>query len=131
MFVVFSVSAAVPAPQQLNFQRKIVELRHLNNLRYRAPPYLLHVFSQKMNFFAVFVGYNVATGSSCIGTKYNTILEDDSNNCCSSFCFFWLFKSILQQKLIAMVGKTKENCNIRKKSRYVSITIGLRLRVMT
>lgn len=53
-----------------------------------------------MNFEAVLVGNNVSFSRSCIGTKNDSILENNASNGCSGLHRFWTRKAFVEKKLI-------------------------------
>lgn len=88
MAVTMDVSAAVPAPQQLNRYPKI---RHLSAKRFfdNSDVYLLHVLIQIMDFETIFVSYDGIFGSTSVSTKNNSVFINNTYDCCSSFQSFW------------------------------------------
>lgn len=84
MDVTCVVSAAVPAPQQLertSYGKKMISKICTSD----SHMHLLHILVEIMDFFTIFIGNSRIIRSSSIGTQNNTIFKYYANNSGTGF----------------------------------------------
>lgn len=82
-FCISCCSSTATAKKMTNNLRPICG--HIECCELLQLKYLLHVLGQKVNFLAIFVGYDWSFCGSSVSTKNDTILEYDAHDCCARF----------------------------------------------